>query len=128
MKKSILCILFAGVAGLALASARLYADVEHCPTHSAGAGTSTPGPQFHNVGQSVIGISSGATAVAYQGSMYCLRVDTTCLLGDVNGDGLVDGADVQSYTEVKLTGVGTPRELCAASPDVPAFVNLLLNN
>ncbi|HWL94245.1 MAG TPA: hypothetical protein VNT79_12000 [Phycisphaerae bacterium] len=116
-----------GVAALAMIGAPVQADIEHCPTHSMGAGTTTPGPSFHNVGQSVIGISSGATVVAYQGSLHCLRVHTTCILGDVNGDFLVDGADVQGYTDVTITGTGTPRELCAASIDVLTFVGLLIN-
>lgn len=102
------------------------ADVEHCPTNTAGVQT-TGSPSFHNIGQGVIGISTGATTIARHGALNCLRVHSTCILGDVNGDYLIDGEDVQRYTEVKITGVGTPRELCAASPSVPQFVTLLLN-
>lgn len=110
----------------AFTGSALRADLEHCTTNTAGVQT-TGSPSFHNIGQNVIGISTNPTTIARHGSLHCVRMHTTCLLGDVNGDFLIDGADVQRYTEVKLTGTGTPRELCAAAPDVPEFVNLLMN-
>jgi len=107
--------------------AALRADVEHCSILSAGAETTLPG-SYHNVGQMIIGISTNATITAHHGGMACLRVHTTCLLGDVNGDGFINGLDAQGFSKVKITGIGTPRELCAASLTQPAFVNLLLTN
>jgi hypothetical protein len=124
MKKRILLILAAGACSLLPGTLR--ADIERCPILSAGAETTLPG-SYHNVGQSVIGLSTNATTIAHHGGLACLRVFTTCLLGDVNGDGEVNSTDIGPYTDVKLTGVGTPRELCAATPDIAAFVVLLLN-
>ncbi|RIK64265.1 MAG: hypothetical protein DCC65_14710 [Planctomycetota bacterium] len=124
MKKSAFILL--SLLGGVLLVADLHADSARCPILSAGAETTLPG-SYHNVGQSVIGVSTGATIHAHHGGLACLRVQTSCLLGDVNGDGLVDGLDIDPYTNVNLSGVGTPRELCAASPDVTTFVDLLLD-
>ena len=101
------------------------ADVEHCPVISAGAETTLPA-SYHNFGQGIIGRSSNATVSAHHGGLSCLRVHTTCLLGDVNGDGFIDGLDVGPYTEVTLTGLGTPRELCAANLSIDDFAELLV--
>lgn len=106
--------------------AGLQADLVHCQTISAGAGTTTPGPSFHNLGQTVVGRSSNASTVVWHGAMYCLRVEQ-CALGDMNCDGDVNGLDIQIYKNVILTGVGTPSELHSASIDIPTFVGLLLN-
>ncbi|MBK8269453.1 MAG: hypothetical protein IPK83_14570 [Planctomycetes bacterium] len=125
MKSKTLFVILAITAICTWLVAPTKADMEHCTTHTAGVQT-TGSPSFHNIGQSVVGISTGAATIARHGSLNCLRVHTTCILGDVNGDYLIDGEDVQRYTEVKLTDVGTPR-ISAASPTVPEFVNLLLN-
>ena len=101
------------------------ADLEHCPIISAGAETTLPA-SYHNIGQGIIGRSSNATTSAHHGGLACLRVHTTCLLGDVNGDGKIDGLDVAAYTEVTLTGIGTPRELCAANLTIDDFAELLV--
>lgn len=60
-----------------------------------------------------------------------------CLKGDVNGDGLVDGGDVQSFSSVLVAGSGTTQQTCAADvanggdgvitfDDLPVFVDCLL--
>lgn len=123
MKKRKLFLL--GVACCTLLVANLRADIEHCPIISAGAETTLPG-SYHNIGQMVIGISTNATTNAHHGGLACLRVFTSCLLGDVNGDGVVNGLDVDPYTGVTVSGVGTPRELCAADLSIDDFVALLL--
>jgi hypothetical protein len=101
------------------------ADVEHCRIISAGAETTLPA-SYHNIGQGIIGRSSNASTSAHHGGLACLRVHTTCLLGDVNGDGIIDGLDVAPFTEVTLTGFGTPRELCAANLSIDDFAELLV--
>lgn len=119
-------LILAGIAvGVALLAADSRADIEQCRIISVGAETTLPG-SYHNVGQSVIGLSTNATTIAHHGGLGCLRVHTTCLLGDVNGDGLIDGLDIDPYTGVTLTGMGTPRELCAANLDISTFTDLLL--
>lgn len=61
----------------------------------------------------------------------------TCLRGDINGDGNIDGLDVRRFTQVLVSGGATAREKCAgdleASPDfvidvddVDNFANCLL--
>lgn len=52
------------------------------------------------------------------GVTFCPRVK-----GDLNGDMLVDGADVQGFTTVLITG-GTPDELCAADFDYSDVADL----
>lgn len=64
-----------------------------------------------------------------------LLTPVSCIKGDVNDDGRVDGLDIQAFATVLLVG-GTPRETCAAdmsvlqdgrvdSADLPAFVACL---
>lgn len=62
-------------------------------------------------------------------------VTVTCTPGDMNNDGLVNGDDVQLFTNVMLTGSGTQRQLCAAdlnsdstrdSVDIDRMVDCLL--
>lgn len=38
----------------------------------------------------------------------------TCTRGDINGDGLIDGLDIQLFTDLRVGGGGTPRQRCAA--------------
>ena len=47
-----------------------------------------------------------------------LLTSSTCLKGDVNGDGVVNGLDVQAFVEVFLSG-GTPQQICAADMGAP---------
>lgn len=103
------------------------ADEEHCiSVGSAGVRTTTPGPSFHNVGQMALGISTSPTVRALQGNLYCLRIDTLCSPGDLNADGDVNGLDIQPFTDVKVSGAGTPLELCASDMTVAQFIALLL--
>ena len=104
----------------------LQADQARNVTMVSAVGTSTTG-SVYNVGQTMVGISTGATQIAYHGVMYALRVETQCALGDMNCDGKVNGLDIQIYKNVILTGVGTPSELHSAGIDIPTFVGLLLN-
>jgi hypothetical protein len=121
MKKYLFLVLLLAVCSFS------WADVYHCPVLSAGAQTTTPGPSFHNLGQVVAGRATNATTIMVAGSMACLRVETDCLLCDVNNDGLKNGLDVQGYVDVLVSGTGTPLELCASSPAPAAFVACLLN-
>lgn len=61
----------------------------------------------------------------------------SCVRGDVNGDGFVNGEDVARFVEILMSGVGTPLEKCAGDlqllkdceigvSDVTNFVNCLL--
>lgn len=63
--------------------------------------------------------------------------EISCLRGDVNGDGFVNGADVARFVEILMSGVGTPTEKCAGDVqfikdceigvnDVTNFVNCLI--
>ena len=45
-----------------------------------------------------------------------LLTPVTCVKGDMNGDGQVDGLDVQSFVDVLLGG-GTPNQVCAGDVD-----------
>ena len=66
----------------------------------------------------------------------CQHANNTAISkGDMNGDGLRNGADVQRFVTVWLTEEPTPAELCAADmncdgartpDDVPLFVGCLL--
>jgi len=49
------------------------------------------------------------------------------LLGDVNGDGFINGLDIADYVRVTIDGDGTPRELCAADLEISDFITLLLS-
>ncbi len=49
-----------------------------------------------------------------------------CVLGDVDNNSLVNGADVDDFVRVKFAGTGTPHELCATNMTFAAFVQRLL--
>ncbi len=60
-----------------------------------------------------------------------IGLPVTCMPADMNGDGFVNGDDIQAFVRVLITGTGTPAELCAADVnqdagrdgfDVAAFV------
>jgi hypothetical protein len=42
------------------------------------------------------------------------EVTVTCVPGDMNNDGLVNGDDIQAFVDALLMDVGTQRQLCAA--------------
>lgn len=108
----------------------LAADLAKCPTLSAGAETATGATlvTYQNLGQVANGRASNATVTMHSCIGACLSVLVPCTLGDVNGDGFIDGRDIQHFTRVKYTGVGTPRELCAANCSYAYFVGLLLTS
>lgn len=125
MKKKIPKVI--GLAACLSLATLVVADQQRCVSiGSAGVRTTTPGPSFHNVGQMAIGISSNATMTAYHGCIHCVRIGSTCKLGDVNFDGNVNGLDIQPFTHVKVSGTGTPGQLCASSLTVAQFIALLL--
>ena len=62
----------------------------------------------------------------------------SCMKGDVNGDGVVDGGDIALFASILVNGGGTLAQTCAGdvqttpdgavgAADVDAFVNCLLN-
>lgn len=107
---------------------RLDADQAPCVIVSAGADRDTMTGSLQNVGQTVIGRADNGVVFMHAGAIACLTTaPAPCLVGDVNDDGLIDGLDIQPFTFVKITGVGTPHELCASNIDVPDFVALLLS-
>lgn len=65
------------------------------------------------------------------------RVSLTCIRGDVNRDGLVDGGDIARFSEIVVNGGAIPVERCAGDlenapnnlvdePDVSNFVDCIL--
>ncbi len=108
---------------------RIHADQAPCATVSAGAETDDMTGSLQNVGQAAIGRADNGVVFMHAGGIACLASSTgvSCLLGDVNNDGFIDGLDIDPYTQVKISGMGTPQELCASNLDVEAFVALLLS-
>ncbi len=104
----------------------LRAEEAECTVVSGGAETDALTGSIQNAGQVVIGPAAAGSVVLHAGAIPCLAVHIDCLPGDVNGDGLIDGLDIGRYVDVTLTGIGTPRELCAAAIDEASFVELLL--
>jgi hypothetical protein len=105
---------------------RLRADEAPCAVVSAGAETDAATGSAQNVGQAVIGRADNGAVFMHAGGIPCFQVRLTCTLGDLNGDGTIDGLDIAPYVVVTITGIGTPRELCAAGIDMLTFVALLL--
>ncbi len=104
----------------------LLAGQAPCQAVSAGAETDALTGSVQNVGQAIIGRADNGTVFMHAGLIPCLPAHLSCLLGDVNGDDVIDGLDISGYVDIKLTGVGTPRELCAADIDIATFISLLL--
>ena len=113
--------------GLMWCAGRLLGD-EVCVVVSAGSSSHADTGSILNVGQTAIGTATDGVITMYAGGIPCFALHLVCLLGDVNGDGLIDGLDVNEYVRVKLTGSGTARELCAANISVADFVTLLLES
>ena len=123
-RKRIVAVLCAGLAWVGATPLR--GDEARCPVVAAGV-LVMPNNTVQIVGQGVIGRADNGVVFQHAGAISCYQVEITCRLGDVNGDGLIDGDDVDPYVRVSFTGIGTPRELCAANLPVPAFVALLLD-
>lgn len=107
---------------------RLDADQAPCVIISSGAETDAGTGSVQNVGQTVIGRASNASIQMRAGGIPCLVLATTvtCTLGDLDDNGLINGPDISPYVRVRITGTGTPQELCAANITIPGFVILLL--
>ncbi len=121
------------IAALIVAAATtvlLAADQGNCPVLSAGAETKTGANivSYQNLGQVVVGRSDNGVVFLHAGGGACLSVLVPCTLGDVDGNGRINGLDIDDFVRVKLTGVGTPRELCAANITNAYFVTLLLTS
>ncbi len=121
-----LAMLLLCLAALPPATDRSIADEAPCAVVSAGAETDTATGSVQNVGQAMIGRANNGSVFLHAGGIPCFGVHLSCMLGDVNGDGVIDGLDIIEYVDVQLTGVGTPRELCAAGIDTATFASLLL--
>jgi len=90
-------------------------------------------PGVYPIDANVSSDSYGETFTGLGSSSYSV---TSCMLGDVNQDGLVNGSDVSPFTQGLLSpGSLTPPQFCAAdvqvsgmldSADIPAFVALLV--
>ena len=106
---------------------RALADDANCVIISAGAQMeNTPGA-LYNVGQVTVGTMTDGVVVMHVGGIQCLAQGIVqCLKGDVDGNGLINGNDIDNYVQVTLTGIGTPKELCAADITIPDFATLLL--
>jgi Tol biopolymer transport system component len=112
-------------------------------------GTPPPGYQWRRNGGNIGGATSSCYGATLAGSYDCV-VSNVCGTatsnaatltvwptggGDVNGDGLVDGQDVQGFVDQLLAGGPPSRAFCAADmsgdgvvsdADVPLFVAALL--
>jgi hypothetical protein len=125
-KRYAVLLLCAGV--LLPVGRRLVADQAPCSVVSSGAETDSGTGSVLNVGQVMIGRANNGSVFMHAGGIPCFQVHLSCLRGDVNGDGVIDGLDIEGYTKVTTTGLGTPRELCAANIDISTFVGLLLGS
>lgn len=124
---TLITILAASIVLLAHFRDGIQAQQAPCTIVSAGAETDGVTASLLNVGQAAIGrANNGALFMQAGGLGGCGALRVFCLLGDVNGDGFKNGLDVQPYVDVLLTGMGTPRELCAADVGIPGFVDLIL--
>ncbi len=118
-------LLAAVAAGLPWANG-IFADQAVCPTFSAGAETDAATGSVLNFGQAAIGRADNGIVFMQAGAMGCHAIQVFCNIGDVDGNGVIDGLDIDDYVRVYLTGVGTPLEICAANIDVAPFANLIL--
>ncbi len=119
-------VLLAAVGAVLPWASGISADDAVCPTYSAGAETDSATGSVVNYGQAVIGRADNGIVFMQAGAMGCHAIQVSCHLGDVDGNGVINGLDIDDYVRVVLTGIGTPIELCAANIDVAPFTNLLL--
>ena len=107
---------------------RTIGDDVNCVIVSAGAQMETTPNGLANAGQVAIGTATDGNVTIHAGGIHCIALGViTCLKGDVDQNGVIDGMDIDEYVQVLLTGVGTPKQLCAADISQEDFVQLLLN-
>lgn len=92
---------------------------------STGSATDASNGSIQNVGQTAIGVIEDANIRMHVGGLYVLHT-VSCTKGDVDLNGLIDGADIDEYLMAYIDGVGTAQQLCAAEIEVDDFVALLL--
>ena len=102
----------------------LSADGTNCVTLSSGSVTYVAGGT-QIAGLACIGSSTNGAINMVAGISRCMGAGT-CLLGDVDHNGVINGADIDNFVRVKLTNTGTPYELCASNLATDAFADLLL--
>lgn len=107
-------------------TAGVTADSAECPVITSGSQKTRLGDSIMHVGLTAIGTASNGSVTAHVGAIHCYTVASTCLQGDVDHNGLVNGADIDDFVRVKITQNGNEWELCAASITVEKFVTLLL--
>ena len=108
---------------LFIVAQRLSADGTDCVTLSSGSVTYLAGGT-QIAGQTCKGSSSNGTINMVAGVSRCMGI--SCLLGDVDHNGVINGLDIDDFVHVKLLGTGTPYELCASNLTPDAFAQLLL--
>ena len=111
-----------------LGAGRIDADQASCSVVGSGGQVGVTPGSIMVVGQTAIGFSSNASTNMYAGHIHCLSADIPvgCLIGDVDNNGKIDGADIDEYLMVYINGTGTPQQICAANIEVNDFVALLL--
>ncbi len=92
---------------------------------SAGGAIDDNNDSIQVVGQTAIGVCSDASIRMFVGGLYTLN-ETTCLKGDVDLNGLIDGNDIDDYITAVVDGLGSPQQLCAADLEIADFATLLL--
>lgn len=107
-------------------STGVIADSAECPVITSGSQKTRLGDSIMHVGLTAIGTASNGSVTAHVGAIHCYSVAPTCLQGDVDHNGLVNGADINEFVRVKITQTGNEWELCAAGITVEKFVTLLL--
>lgn len=92
---------------------------------SAGGAIDDANDSIQVVGQTAIGVCSDASVRMFVGGLYTLN-ETTCLKGDVDLNGLINGSDIDDYIMAVVDGIGSPQQLCAADLEIADFATLLL--
>lgn len=49
-----------------------------------------------------------------------IPASVSCTRGDINGDGAIDGIDIQLFTDLRMSGGGSPQQRCAADVELSA--------
>jgi hypothetical protein len=97
-----------------LAPQQLVADEMHCATASSGAESQLTNGSIANIGQTVIGRTTGGGIQLHAGVIACLSAaPATFLLGDMNCDGAVNLQDINPFT----LALANPVAYATAFPD-----------